>query len=29
MAETLALHTMAAREKIEAVNKQLKEWTDA
>jgi hypothetical protein len=29
MAATLALQTMASREKIEAVNRQLKEWTDA
>ena len=28
-AEALAIATMAAREKPEAINKQLKEWTDA
>jgi hypothetical protein len=28
MAESLALQTMAAREKPEAINKQLKEWND-
>jgi hypothetical protein len=27
-AEALAIATMAAREKTEAVNRQLKEWTD-
>jgi hypothetical protein len=29
LAETLALQTMAAREKIEKVNKQLKDWSHA